>query len=215
MSEAAVKTETTKKPRQEWNFHPDFPIDNNPLFSWPIRWRDAWVYYRDSWLILSEATICIALAVLVYAIATPSLAHTASLQWDWAAMVYARNLIVFVGVTGLLHYYFYTCKAQETDLKYVPQFLSKGSRFLFNNQLYDNMFWSIVSGVGIWTGYEIFMMMAMANGQITLIHFDTSPVWTILAMPLISMWISLHFYGVQQKLPAGVTPLWRFSSARW
>lgn len=200
MTEMATQSNPVKKPRQEWNFHPDFPIDNNPLFSWPIRWRDAWVYYRDGWLVLSEATICIALAVLIYLVATPSLMAAQTLSWGWTLEIYARNLLVFVGITGLLHYYFYARKQQNTDLKYVPQFLSKGSRFLFNNQLYDNMFWSIISGVGIWTGFEIIMMMAMANGMITTISFASNPIWTVLAMPLISIWISFHFYCVHRIL---------------
>ena len=27
--------EQTKAASREWNYHPEFPIDNNPLFSWP------------------------------------------------------------------------------------------------------------------------------------------------------------------------------------
>ena len=105
-----------EKPRQEWNFHPDFPIDNNPLFSWPIRWREAWVYYRDGWLVLSGATVCIALAVLIVLVATPSLTETQTLAWGWTLEIYARNLLVFVGITGALHY-FYTRKEQNIDLE--------------------------------------------------------------------------------------------------
>ena len=119
MTEMATQSNPVKKPRQEWNFHPDFPIDNNPLFSWPFRWRDAWVYYRDGWLVLSEATICIALAVLIYLLATPSLMAAQILSWGWTLEIYARNLLVFIGITGLLHYYFYARKQQNTDLKYV------------------------------------------------------------------------------------------------
>ena len=186
--------------RQEWHYHPDFPIDNNPLFSWPIRWRDALIYYRDGWLMLSEMTICVGLAVAVFLFATPALSQIQMTDGGWMLGVYGRNLLVYVGVTGLLHYYFYSLKAQKTDLKYVPQFLSKGSRFLLNNQVYDNLIWSIGSGVAIWTGYEILMMMAMAKGYVQVITFEQYPIWTILAMPLISMWISFHFYCVHRLL---------------
>ena len=48
----------------EWNYHPPITIDNNPLFSWPIRWKDTLTYYRDSWLVASEGTIFVLLAVL-------------------------------------------------------------------------------------------------------------------------------------------------------
>jgi len=196
----ATSNQAQSQSRQEWHYHPDFPIDNNPLFSWPIRWRDAFIYYRDGWLMLSEMTICIGLAVLIYVVATPALSQIQMDEAGWMLGVYGRNLLVYVGVTGLLHYYFYSLKAQNTDLKYVPQFLSKGSRFLFNNQVYDNLTWSIVSGVTIWTGYEILMMGAMASGAVQVIGFDQYPIWTILAMPLISIWISFHFYCVHRLL---------------
>ena len=183
-----------KKP-SEWNYHPDFPIDNNPLFSWPIRWRDAFIYYRDGWLMLSESTITILLAVIALYFFTPKIEAAATFDAWWVGAIYLRNLGVYLLVAGGLHYYFYTKRAQKTDLKYVPQFLSKsGSRFLFNDQLIDNMIWSIAGGVTIWSIYDSFMWWAMANGYVTVISFAASPIWTILALPLISIWISFHFY---------------------
>ena len=43
-------------PKSKWHYHPPIPIDNNPIFSWPIRWKDTLIYYRDSWLVVSEGT---------------------------------------------------------------------------------------------------------------------------------------------------------------
>lgn len=46
--------------RQEWHYHPDFPIDNNPLFSWPIRWRDwfLWLNVFQANAILRQHARC-------------------------------------------------------------------------------------------------------------------------------------------------------------
>ena len=187
--------EQSKAAAREWHYHPEFPIDNNPLFSWPIRWKDAAVYYRDGWLTLSESTIFIIMAVAAFYFASPSLTQTATLSWDWAAFIYVRNLATMIVVAGGLHLYFYKRKAQETELKYVAPFLHRNSdRFLFNNQLYDNMFYTLVSGVAVWSAFEILMYWAMGNGMITVISFDEMPIWSIVALPLISLWISLHFY---------------------
>ena len=180
---------------REWHYHPDFPIDNNPLFSWPIRWKEAAIYYRDGWLTLSESSLFIIMALAALYFASPSLTTTTNMSWDWVAFIYLRNLLTMLLVAGGLHYYFYKKQAQDTDLKYVTPFLHrKSDRFLFNNQLYDNMFYTLVSGVAIWSAYEVLMFWAMGSGYINVITFDDMPIWSILALPAISLWISFHFY---------------------
>ena len=195
-----ASTSGAENKRTEWHYHPDFPIDNNPLFSWPVRWREALIYYRDGWLTLSETTLFIAMAVIAYMWLSPSLTTTAIFSLDWALAIYLRNFATMLLVAGGLHIYFYRYQAQGIDLKYVPQFLSKGSRFLFNNQLYDNMFYTLVSGVAIWSGYEILMFWAMGQGLVQTISFAEWPIWTMLALPVISLWISFHFYVVHRIL---------------
>jgi lathosterol oxidase len=201
MDEALKQNEAGRAAEREWNYHPDFPIDNNPLFSWPPRISDTLTYYRDSWLTLSEGTIFTALAILVLYFAHPSLTTTATLDWTWIAAVYARNFITLLVVAGGLHVYFYTLRSQETELKYVKPFLSRGgSRFNFQNQLHDNAFWSLGSGVLIWTGFEVLCLWAMGNGHIRAISFAEMPVWSVLALPAIFMWVSFHFYCVHRLL---------------
>ena len=91
-------------------------------------------------------------------------------------------------------------KKQGTELKYVPSFMSKGNRFLLNNQLLDNMFYALVSGVLIWSCYEVLMFWAMANGYVQMITFKDHPIWFILALPMIFIWIAFHFYCVHRLL---------------
>ena len=69
--------------KSEWNYHPPIPIDNNPLFSWPIRWKDTLTYYRDSWLVLSEGTIFVLLAILSWHLLSPNMETAMSLHWSW------------------------------------------------------------------------------------------------------------------------------------
>ena len=186
--------------KSEWNYHPPIPIDNNPLFSWPIRWKDTLTYYRDSWLVLSEGTIFVLLAILSWHLLSPNMETAMSLHWSWVGGIWLRNFLVLLVVAGVLHYYFFARKKQGTDLKYVPSFMSKGSRFLFNNQLLDNMFYALVSGVLIWSCFEVLMVWAMANGYVQMITFQDHPIWFILALPLIYIWIAFHFYCVHRLL---------------
>jgi hypothetical protein len=153
------------KAKSEWNYHPPIPIDNNPLFSWPIRWKDTLVYYRDSWLVISEGTIFILFAVLSWHFLSPDITATQNLHWSWIGGIWLRNFLILLGVAGVLHYYFFARQQQGTELKYVPSFMSKGSRFLFNNQLLDNMCYALISGVLIWSAFEVLMFWAMGNAM--------------------------------------------------
>ena len=188
------------KAKSEWNYHPPIPIDNNPLFSWPIRWKDTLVYYRDSWLVISEGTIFILFAVLSWHFLSPDIAATQNLHWSWIGGIWLRNFLILLGVAGVLHYYFFARQQQGTKLKYVPSFMSKGSRFLFNNQLLDNMFYALISGVLIWSAFEVLMFWAMGNGYVNIITFQDHPIWFVLALPLIFIWIAFHFYCVHRLL---------------
>jgi lathosterol oxidase len=173
------------KGKSEWHYHPPLPIDNNPLFSWPIRWRAALVYYRDSWLTLSEATFFVGLAILLWTAFGPDLDQATQLHYRWVGGIWLRNLFVLMIVAGGLHYYFFARRQQGTELKYVASFMSTGSRFLFSNQLFDNMFYALVSGVLVWSAYEVLMVWAMANGFVQRFGFADHPIWFILALPCI------------------------------
>ena len=72
--------------------------------------------------------------------------------------------------------------------------------FKFNNQVHDNMFWSIASGVSVWTGYEILYLTFIANGWVSTAPFLDHPIqffaW-ILCFPLIR---GFHFYFIHRFL---------------
>lgn len=95
-------------------------------FSWPIRWKDAAIYYRDGWLTLSESTIFILLACVAYLWFSPSPDTAAVPDWRWIGGIWLRNLMVTALVAGVLHYYFYHRRAQAAELRYVAPFLSRG-----------------------------------------------------------------------------------------
>ena len=58
---------------------------------------------------------------------------------------------------------------------------TNNSRFLFNDQVYDNVFWSCTSGVAIWTAYEAIMLQSWAtNPEASGVYFDwwSRPVYS-------------------------------------
>ena len=69
-------------------------------------------------------------------------------------------------VAGGLHLFFYTLKKQDNNLKYDTKVSDKSKRFTFGLQVFDNMFWSLASGVTIWTFYQILLLWSYANDYI-------------------------------------------------
>ena len=96
-------------------------------------------------------------------------------------------------IAGGLHY-FYKRKSQETDLKYVARSCIGIQTVSFLTISFMTTCSTLVSGVAIWSGYEILMFWAMGSGYLNIISFDEMPIWSILALPAISLWISFHFY---------------------
>ena len=103
-------------------------------------------------------------------------------------------------------------KSRATRLRFDPRELRKSGRtFTFNNQVRDNMFWSLRSGVLFWTLYEVLMFWSMANGYAPVLAWDASPVWFIAAFALTPLWISFHFYWIHRWLHW--PPLYRIAHA--
>ena len=67
-------------------------------------------------------------------------------------------------LAGGLHLYLYRWGKQGQERKFDRSMANKDAgRFNFGNQVYDNIFWSLVSGVTIWTGFETLLLWAQAN----------------------------------------------------
>ncbi len=106
-----------------------------------------------------------------------------------------KNLALFLIVTGGLHWWFYMHKGQGLEYKFDthPE-MEKNKLFSFNNHIYDNMFWSIVSGLPIWVGFEVLLLWSFASGSIEIYQFSDGWIWFCLWFPLMQIWQSFHFY---------------------
>ena len=194
--------------RDEWLYAPDLPIGNNPLFEWPLNARRIIAYYRDSWLTLSEVSLFFGLAIASWLLLRGPLNGAADLSAAWIVPVWSVNLGLVLLFAGGFHLFFYRFRVQGTTLKYVPQFGHRGgARFTFGNQLHDNMFWSLASGVTVWTAYLAGLLWAHANGWTPAVTFADSPATFILVALFTGPWIAFHFYWGHRFLHLG--PLYR------
>ena len=184
-----------------WHHIPGLPVQLSPVFDIPPKPFAVVKWLAGSWKPTSFYAIAAGVAALVYFSFHPSQSQMQTLSLGWIFQIWFRNALLLTLVAGSLHLYFYTFKKQNRDLKYERKFLNRNSKIHnFGNQVLDNMFWSLLSGVSIWTAYEATYFWASANGYVPQFHFADSPVLFLLMFPLITIWSSFHFYWIHRLL---------------
>ena len=178
------------------------PIVLSPLFAWPPRPVAVLKYvFGYPGYFLPRNLQLMALALVTWFYLTPSPETMQTFRPDWIALIYARNLAMLFAVFGGWHLWFYVLRGQDRAYKQNPHWpQTRHRRFLFGDQVRDNIFWTTVSGCSIWTAYEVVTLWAFANGLIPWLDWETSPVWFVvlfLAVPLIR---DAHFYLVHRLL---------------
>lgn len=143
----------------------------------------------------------VVLSILTWLYATPALERCKVFAFDWIAEIYVRNFALMFIIAGGLHLYLYIFSAQGSSLKYDHRGLARNNRsFSFKNQVWDNMFWSLVSGVTVWTSYEVTLMWGFANGYGFLIEWSDNPAWFAALFFLLPFWVSFSFYWIHRFL---------------
>jgi len=188
-------------PLKGWNHLPQLPLQVSPVFQWPPDPRKIMRWFWDSWFLITEKIIILALTIASYYWFSPSLEATRLLNFDWIALVYIRNFLLALAIGGSLHLWFYTFSAQGKNLKYDPRpLMIKGKQFTLGGQIRDNMFWTLGSGVFIWSLFEVVSWWALANGFMPYIKFTDTPFWFVSVFFLIPIWESFYFYIIHRAL---------------
>ena len=184
----------------EWR--PSYPVRYAPIFLWPPRLKDfaKWLLSYPGFL-WPWNSVYLLITMVCWFYFQPDLTRCAELRWDWIGQMALRNFVLIWLVAGGWHLLLYTFKAQGTERKYDPRWLRTGDRnFTFKDQLKDNIFWSCVSGVPIWTAYEVWYMWAAANQQVPYVSWREQPVYCAVWLCLIPFWREFHFYWIHRAI---------------
>ena len=189
-----------KKVNADWNYHPGIPLQNNSLFRSPLypSFLIAWIY--RNWLHLSEKVILVIISFLIWYFVYPSLDQTKNFELTWILQIWVINLVLMIMIAGGLHWYFYIIKGQEKRLKFDKREQGKGKLWDFSNQVYDNMFWSLTSGIGQLTIFQSITMWLLANNYSPVNSFSSNLFWFFGFFLLLPIWSAFHFYWIHRFL---------------
>jgi sterol desaturase/sphingolipid hydroxylase (fatty acid hydroxylase superfamily) len=173
------------------------------LFTWPPKLKPI-LRFLFGWggVLWPFDTIIFGLAIVSWFYLTPSMERMSTFSFDWIALIYLRNAGLMTLFAGAFHFRLYTRKRQGTKYKYSDKWLAtKDKKYTFNNQLLDNIFWSLISGCVVWTAYEALTMWAYANEVIPfIVDWRSRPVYSVLLMVFILFWRNIHFYWIHRPL---------------
>jgi sterol desaturase/sphingolipid hydroxylase (fatty acid hydroxylase superfamily) len=185
----------------EWT--PTRRASYGPLFDRPtkplaiVRW-----FFAPPGYLLPWNAFYALVAVLVWRFATPSPASMRSLSVGPILAILARNLALTVSWFGGFHLLLYMRRIQGTATKYNGRWPRESNRFLFGSQTRENVFWTLTSGVSVWTAYEVLTLWLGANGRLPFSPWATHPVWFAVVLVLTPLWRELHFYAVHRLIHA-------------
>jgi lathosterol oxidase len=209
MAEASQSSEfTPNDPRKPWLWHPELPIQIAPVFVWPPQPVNfaKWLFGRG--YLFSSNLLFLALAGIAWYF-TPSLERMTSFEAGWIAEIWLRNMVLFTTVAVALHLWFHTFRGQGDTHKFDPEPLDlKNPKFMFGNQLWENVFWSLVSGIPLATAFEVVVWYCWANGYVGWLAWGDGPVWFVLLFFVLTLFELAHFYVVHRLLHW--KPLYRF-----
>jgi len=181
--------------RANWHFKPQVPMQVSPFYNLPLKLGAIVKYILNGWNPRGDRFYFLLAAIGIWVFFSPSLERASEFRFDWIFEIWLRNIILISIVAGGMHLYLFTFRKQKDDLRYdLRAYPAKGKAFLFGHQLWDNMFWTLVPGVAVWTAYEAFFMWAYANGIAPMISLESNPILFVGLVVITPHWVTLYFY---------------------
>ncbi len=170
----------------------------NPVFSWPPKPIEVAKWLKE--YLWPFTLMYMIVGVLTWLYLTPEMSRMAEFRAGWILEIFIRNQLMLIALAGVLHLRMWTQKAQGYQYKWSLKWMSKSRKFLWNDQVRDNMFWSIASAGTIWTGFEVLLLYAYANGYIPYADPREQPLTFALILFLAPLWYNLYFYWAHRFL---------------
>lgn len=190
------------------NWRPDAALVPAPLLAWPwslskfLKWLPS---YFLPWNVFFFA-----LGAVSWMYLTPARETLETFSWDWAFLIFVRNSALILAIFGALEAVLYIRRSQGARYKYNPKFPSESpsKAFLFSSQTKDSLIRTWLTGIPIWTAYEVVLLWMWANGYGPWFVFGDSPVWFVVVALLVPVIHDLHFYSIHRLIHIPVLYKW-------
>ena len=184
--------------RGDWA--PSKPLEPGPLLAIPprplavLKWLPN---YFLPWNVLFFG-----LALVFWTWLTPDLQTLKTLSIGWIAYLLIRNMGLVLLFYGAMELRLYIKRRQGNHFKYNGKWPSESPSdvFMFGSQNIDNMIRTFVSGIPIWTAYEVLILWCFANGWGAWLTWADNKWWLLafgLVMPIIH---ELHFFCIHRLI---------------
>ena len=200
----ADQSANNRNARGDWR--PDQLIKLPPIYAWPPRpfTIAKWFVGFPGYLWPLNALVLLISAATWYWL-TPDLEQMKTLEIWWIALLLVRNLALTLAYFVGLHVYLYNYKQQGDKLQFSNRpFATNNKRFMFGDQVRDNMFRTLGYAVPIFTVYEVATYWLFANDVLGFLPIAENStgfwVWFIVLLLIMPVIHSTHFYFTHRVL---------------
>ncbi|MDQ6432862.1 sterol desaturase family protein [Mesorhizobium sp. LHD-90] len=192
--------------RGDWA--PNEPAATAPLFVFPpqplklLRWLP---HYFFPYNLLFAAS-----AVAWWHLALPDVETMQTLSWSWIVRLFFINAVAVFLFYGAFELKLYIRRSQGNRFKYDCKFPAdqRSKVFVFERQNLDNMMRTFGTGLPIWTGIQVAVLMAYANGWVPWLTFAEHPVYLFCLALVVPVIHETHFFLLHRAIHWG--PLYKW-----
>ncbi|MCB2136150.1 MAG: sterol desaturase family protein [Rhodobacteraceae bacterium] len=182
------------------NYQPTLPAGTAPLFVFPpqpgklLRWLPQYFLPYNAIFFLS--------ALVWWRWVVPPIEVMQTLEWGWVLRLFAINAIAVFLWYFAFELRLYVRRAQGNRFKYNGKFPADAPSdvFWFQSQNLDNFLRGFLSGVPIWTGLEVVMLWAYANGHVPWLRFAEHPIYLALLCLAVPVFHEFHFFCIHRLI---------------
>ena len=172
-----------------------------PVIVWPPRPKAflKWMFGLPGFIF--PYNLIFALVAVGYWFILPPIETFQTFELGWIAYIWAINIVIVTVFFGFFHVVLYSRRSQGKEFKYNAKWLATDNKLFFgNSQLRDNLFYTYVSGVTVWTAYLAVSLWLYANHLVPWAEWAENPVWIVAMFFIVSIWRDVHFYMIHRLI---------------
>lgn len=190
------------------NWRPDAPLQVGPLLDTP--WSLTRVLKWIPGYLLPWNALFFALATVFWVWLTPSRETLQTLEPGWIGFLLLRNAALILVLFGFFEFRLYIKRRQGSRFKYNARFPADhpSDVFWFRSQGIDNVLRTFLSGLPIWTAYEVILLWTWANNIGPWGAWSTELVWLAVFALVLPLLHEAHFYCIHRLIHTPLLYKW-------